>query len=208
MNRRRSSCKSERTTAGCARYFFQAGERALTLLGGEHPARVPDQVIAGIRATISGLFRRRNSGLRAPNAAHPPRIRTEWPARTVVVCPLSADFFLDFLAGGRSLSHRPDERGPSNGVPHRLRTRLRYERSPPLDVSARDAFLRVGERTGELPRLNLATKKPDARAAFGWNRRRMLRRGTVPTRFVAEAESFGRAHSVKGRASRQERETS
>src|SRR4051812_3849483 len=25
MNRRRSSCKSERTTAGCARYFFQGG---------------------------------------------------------------------------------------------------------------------------------------------------------------------------------------
>lgn len=29
-------------------------------------------------------------------------------------------FFLDFLAGERSLSHRADERGPSNGAPDRL----------------------------------------------------------------------------------------
>ena len=35
-------------------------------------------------------------------------------------------FFLDFLAGERSLSHRPDERGPSNGAPDQLRSRLRY----------------------------------------------------------------------------------
>jgi hypothetical protein len=71
----------------------------------------------------------------------------------------------------------------------------------PLDVSARDAFLREGRArwraaprsatawcTGSSPRFsveifcrrNLTTEKPAARAAFGWNRRRIRRRGTAP----------------------------
>ena len=42
------------------------------------------------------------------------------PASQSVSGPGSANFFLDFLAGERSLSHRADERGPSNGAPDRL----------------------------------------------------------------------------------------